>query len=151
MCMQLCLPCGKSIMSQRGKFTDKSFCCLSQMLKQMQLWMSMRQSQATGLCLKKPAAQLSELALSYISLYLNLSEHFANEGVKIFNVTSKAHMMVHSLLLAGHVHPYVVWCFKGEDFMRISSRVLKTSVNGVPPHVASLKGVTKLRAGMHSL
>ena len=89
------------------------------------------------------------LALTYANGLVEISEHFEAEGIKIFNVTSKLHGMTHSLLLARHLHPYLTWCFKGEDMMQKSSRIFLSCVRGVKPEAAQVKSMNKLRCSMH--
>ena len=97
----------------------------------------------------KHAKKIKELALQSVSLHTHLEEHFTAEGLKIFNITSKSHMMAHALVLSKDIHPYLVWCFTGEDFMRSMSKLLLSSVRGVQPAAGLAKGSAKMRAAMH--
>ena len=57
------------------------------------------------------ATKLKENAFGMCQLQVQLSEHFEAESINIFNVTSKLHFTLHSVLLAEHVRPFLVWCF----------------------------------------
>ena len=95
------------------------------------------------------AQKIRKAALQSVSLHTHLSEHFEAEGVHIFCLTSKSHMQTHALLLSKDLHPHLVWCFAGEDFMKIMSRLLLSSVRGLKPAAGIVKGSLKMRTAMH--
>lgn len=89
--------------------------------------------------------QLRSMALDMAQLHAQVLEHFQNEGTKVFNITSKTHFALHSLLLAQHIHPALVWCFKGEAMMRRSSAIWKSCVDGSRHWQVSMKAALKYR------
>ena len=76
------------------------------------------------------ATTLFENAMATSQLHTQLQEHFASMRLKVFNQTSKVHFALHGLMLCKHLHPALVWCFKGESFMRTSQRIWKSCLDG---------------------
>ena len=89
--------------------------------------------------------RLKSMALDMAQLHVQVLEHFQAEGSKIFNMTSKTHFALHSLLLAQHIHPALVWCFKGESMMRRTSTIWKSCVDGSRHWQVSIKAALKYR------
>jgi len=98
---------------------------------------------------EKPAARLTEVAFSMTQLHVMVSEHFEKEEVQIFNVTSKSHMNLHPIMLSRYVHPYLLWCFKGEDNMQKMSRVLASCLKGNSQTQGLVQAAEKYRLGLH--
>eukprot|EP00438_Fugacium_kawagutii_P005243 Skav235426 [mRNA] locus=scaffold473:10773:12278:- [translate_table: standard] len=63
-------------------------------------------------------------------LHLQLMEFFKAQGRQLFNITTKTHFCLHSLLLADSVHPYLTWCFQGEAQMRTVQTLWKSCLVG---------------------
>jgi hypothetical protein len=81
-----------------------------------------------------------------------LHAHFqTDEGCAktLFNVTSKAHMVLHSCLLSGVVNPRLLWCFMAEDFMRKVQRLGESCVRGVKNTNVSHKMIQHYRLALH--
>ena len=95
------------------------------------------------------AMKLREISFSMAALHVQLSEHFAAENVKVLNVTPKTQSTLHSAYLAVHVHPHLLWCYKGEDMMGKVSALLKSCLRGrSPTHMASAAAL-KYRLALH--
>ena len=88
-------------------------------------------------CFKLPedtANQFLKCGFVMYQLQTDLRNHFEMDEdctKKLFSVTAKAHMVMHSCLLAGNISPRVLWCFMGEDFMRKVQRLAESCVRGV--------------------
>ena len=76
-----------------------------------------------------------------------LNEFYAGQDTRVFNVTSKAHCMLHVALLAKYLHPALVWCYKGEDYMRVVQTLLQSCVRGNNPFQAMNKATRHYMLG----
>ncbi|CAE8709417.1 unnamed protein product [Polarella glacialis] len=56
------------------------------------------------------ANKMQDNILMMGQLHVQLFEHFKTEGVQIFNLTSKTHFAIHSIVFARYIHPALVWC-----------------------------------------
>ena len=63
-------------------------------------------------------------------LHLQLCEHYKDQEVSLFNMTSKTHFVIHSIQLSKHLHPSLAWCFKGENSMKLVQRLFKSCLAG---------------------
>lgn len=61
------------------------------------------------------AQQLLEAGLNMAQLHGQLSEYYQGIGLQVFNLTSKTHFFLHALQLSRFIHPFLVWCYKGES------------------------------------
>ena len=94
------------------------------------------------------AAQFKEAAFGLVQLQTQIAEHFIDSDVRLFDITSKTHMMLHCALIAKHLNPRVVWCFTGEDMMKHSQLLAKSCVKGTPNQAASVKMAQHYRVGL---
>ena len=82
-------------------------------------------------------------------LLVKCTEHYLpNPDLKVFNITSKTHMVIHCALLAKYLNPRKVWCFSGEDFMRKVQRNGESRVSGTTAAQATVKMVSHYRVGL---
>lgn len=83
-------------------------------------------------------------------LYAQLQTKVSNwGGLKLFNVTMKVRIMIHVVLLAGHVNPAYVCCFKSEDYMSKVKNLIVSCCWGVPLQNVVQKVVGKILHAMH--
>lgn len=61
--------------------------------------------------------QVFQKGLQMASLHNQLLEHYEGEGIQIFNMTSKTHFALHALQFSKFIHPFMIWCYKGESTM----------------------------------
>lgn len=87
-----------------------------------------------------------QIALS--QLFLQLEEHFSASDVPLFNVVSKLHYCQHCYDDAKDLHPYLMWCWRGEDFMNVASTLLSSCLRGRQDMLAVSKAAEKYRLGM---
>ena len=76
------------------------------------------------------ALSLETNAFAAMQLQQELRQFFADADQPLFNVTSKSHFLLHSVMSAVFMHPHLSWCYRGEDFMRLWQRLGKNSVRG---------------------
>ena len=82
-------------------------------------------------CTFVPEPKYTELVQkisSMAQIHVILRDHY--EGDKLFNITSKTHFAIHSILLSSTIHPCLTWCFKGESMMRVAQRLWKSCLAG---------------------
>lgn len=95
-----------------------------------------------------PASQHEELlnaGLNMAQIHSQLHAYYESQDVKIFNQTSKAHFSLHSLQLSCYVHPYLVYCFKGESTMHRVQTLWKSCLHGSKHWQAAKKAAYKER------
>lgn len=97
---------------------------------------------AVGNQIKTKQIQLSQLMVQ-------LEDTFATDTRKLFNTVSKLHYMAHIADSASHLHPFVTWCFKGEDFMNTASVLISSCLRGRSDVGATVKAIRKYRFAMH--
>ena len=98
------------------------------------------------------AREFSDSCCAMYELQKELHSHFLGDeecGKKLFSLTSKSHMVMHSALLSGIVSPRLVWCFMGEDFMRKVQRLAESCVKGVRNTNVSQKMNMHYRLALH--
>ena len=84
-------------------------------------------------------------------LYVQLEEAYAEEPKPLFNVVSKLHYCLHIMEEAASIHPFLNWCWKGEDFMQITSTLVSSALRGRGDVSASIKALEKYRYAMYVL
>ena len=81
-------------------------------------------------------------------LHQMLEEEYSTADVPLFNVTSKLHYSHHIMDDSRHLHPHLSWCWRGEDFMNVSSTLLSSCLRGRSDKQASIKALQKYCLGM---
>jgi hypothetical protein len=95
------------------------------------------------------AAAFEEATSGHLLLYAQLAKHFAEEGLQLFDLTSKFHLLQHLSLLARHVSPRCVWCFSGEDLMSRVQLLAQSCSRGVHPLSVVSKMARHYRIALH--
>ena len=99
------------------------------------------------------ASEFTETAHAMCMILSQVAEHFveasAETGIKLFDITSKAHAMIHSAMLCKYINPRVLWCFTGEDYMQKSQVLAQSCVRGNNGALAQVKMCHHTRLGMH--
>jgi hypothetical protein len=96
-----------------------------------------------------PAKQVFAMGCSMAQVHLQISEQCDESAIRAFNITAKTHFSLHSLQLCGYIHPYVVWCFKGESQMRVCARIWKSCLSGAKHWAVSTRAASKFRHRLH--
>ena len=74
----------------------------------------------------------------HVQLHAQLVDHYKDQPAQAFTQTSKTHFSLHGLDLCKYIHPYLIWCYKGETLMHKMQRVLKSCLPGAKHfHVAN--------------
>jgi hypothetical protein len=101
-----------------------------------------------------PLASAKELfmcSLQFGRRVCALRRHFGDVHL-LYRVTGKLHIITHSCFLSQYVHPRFGACWSGEDFMRVSQRLLQSCLNGVHPRKVVSKAMLRYsNAIWHSL
>ena len=98
------------------------------------------------------ADKAEQYAFAMVQQQAEIHQFFEDQedcGKHLFNLTSKVHMCLHSILLSRHIHPFMVWCFMGEDFMRKVQKIGEASVRGLQATSVSTKMVAHYRLALH--
>eukprot|EP00438_Fugacium_kawagutii_P002248 Skav227464 [mRNA] locus=scaffold2491:304236:304937:- [translate_table: standard] len=69
-------------------------------------------------------------ALQMVQLHSQLADHYKGQDRQLFNLTSKTHFCLHTFMVSDAIHPYLVWCFKGEAKMKAVQRLWKSCLVG---------------------
>jgi hypothetical protein len=106
-----------------------------------------------SVCLPSQAAtKCTKYVFAMIQMQTELETYFSQDAdctQQLFNVTGKYHMILHSAMLSSCIHPWLVWCFMGEDFMRKIQRIGEACVRGLQPTQVSTKMVSHYRLALH--
>ena len=77
-----------------------------------------------------PSNEVFQKGLQMASLHNQLLEHYQNEETQVFNMTSKTHFALHALQFSKFIHPFMVWCYKGESAMHRIQVLWKSCLHG---------------------
>lgn len=83
------------------------------------------------------------------ALMVMLEEHYADEPRPLFNTVSKLHYTAHSTSSAGTMHPFLSWCWRGEDFMSVTSTLVSSCLRGRNDVAATVAAIDKYRFALH--
>ena len=75
-------------------------------------------------------AEIVPKCFQMVQLHVQLQDHYSGTDLQIFNLTSKTHFCLHTMLLSNSIHPYLTWCFKGETKMKTVQRLWKSCLVG---------------------
>ncbi len=89
-----------------------------------------------------------QAALQFAAFQNALADYYHPRNLLLFNVTIKTHYLLHIALQSKFVHPRAAWCYRGEDFMRISRRLIASCQHGAKPHLVCTKAVAKYLRGL---
>jgi len=95
------------------------------------------------------AEDFQKTASGMLVLLNQIADHFVDEGVKCFDITSKTHMLQELAMLSRSMNPKVVWCFMGEDQMQRMQQVAKACVRGNRVDKQTSKLARHYRLGLH--
>ena len=89
----------------------------------------------------------------YCVVYNALGNYYAKEIAPprpLFNVTVKAHYMMHTALLAKWWNPRAGWCYSGEDYMNVIRKVMALCARHLEAYDVPNKFCYKYRLGIHT-
>ena len=84
---------------------------------------------------------------SFLAYFQALHSMCKDEGVLLFSVTIKAHMLAHTALQSEYMNPVKGWCFMGEDMMHFMRQLTSASCKGNTPMAAARKVVQRWSMG----
>ena len=96
-----------------------------------------------------PAAQLQEASMLMVQLHVQLMQHCKSHAIRAFNITSKSHFVIHSIRWSKFIHPFLIWCFKGETLMHKSRILWQSCLTGTKPHDVANRAALKYRYSLH--
>jgi hypothetical protein len=82
--------------------------------------------------------------------YMRLSAFSTMEtGLRLFNITNKAHFAMHVALTLGYVNPELTWTYQFEDLVGRSKRVALACSSGTRPTLIPVSFMTRYRRVLH--
>lgn len=96
-----------------------------------------------------PAQEFEECTSSMLLLLTQIADHFVGEGLKLFDITSKSHMLQELSILARSINPSTTWCFMGEDMQQRMQQIAKTCVKGNRADKQTTKLARHYRLALH--
>ena len=106
----------------------------------------------TDICLPPEAADdFERAAWGFLGCLTALAKHYNALGLKVFDVTVKAHYLAHCALKSRDLSPRLGWCYCGEDFMGKMKKVAQASMRGVKMSKVGHKVLFKYCWGLHFL
>ena len=96
--------------------------------------------------------RFKDCLLTYLVLFNALGSHYSSAdglGLKLFDVTVKAHYLAHIALLSVFMNPRLAWTYSGEDFMQHAKRLMGACTRGVKPAKISGKFLFHYSIAMH--
>ena len=91
------------------------------------------------------AKHLYSRGMHMAQIHYQLVTFYKNQGIKLFNLTSKTQFVLHSLFNARWLHPSLVWCYKGEDQMQRVAKLWKSCLEGSKHWQVAKRAVWKER------
>ena len=76
--------------------------------------------------------------------------HYEGAGLKVFNLTVKAHYLAHLHNQVPWLHPRHSWCYSGEDFVQHLKWLTKVCTPGLNPKAVPLKALARYSLAMHA-
>ena len=95
------------------------------------------------------ADEFKRVSFGMFAMQAQVAKHFLEEGVQLFSVTNKCHMVLEAVLLADKVSPRLLWAFAGEDQMAKTQVLAKSCVKGNSAAMACMKMAQHYRLSQH--
>ena len=89
------------------------------------------------------AAKLVSTGQTMAQIHAILMDHYKAENRQLYNMTSKTHFSMHSLMLARYIHPSMVWCYRGETTMHRLQVLWKSCLPGCKHWQVGMKAAVK--------
>ena len=76
------------------------------------------------------AQSFQTACFTMLQMYKLSADHFAAEDppIRVFGITVKPHHLCHCAINAAHLHPRHTYCYRGEDYMRVSQEVSRNAI-----------------------
>ena len=95
------------------------------------------------------ARKFTDACDAMLLLHHKVALHYAQNGVQLFEVTRKCHLLQHVGILAGNIKSRATWCLSGEDFMQKSQLMAQAAVRGFQSTKVIAKLARKYRIAAH--
>lgn len=95
------------------------------------------------------ARNIREKQAALSQLMVMLEEFYSNEPRPLFNVVSKLHYAAHAVDSANTLHPFLNWCWKGEDFMSVTSTLISACLRSRNDIGATVAAMDRYRYAMY--
>lgn len=96
------------------------------------------------------ATEFEQCGFDACALLTQLADHYMRiEPKPLFNVTIKAHYIIHIAVTAKFLNPRLAMCYSGEDYMHHMKRLVQSSVRGTKATEVNKKMCDKVRYAMH--
>ena len=93
--------------------------------------------------------QFREALQTFLVCFSAAVAHYEAEGLKVFNLTIKAHFLAHLYYQVPWLHPRHSWCYSGEDFVQHLKWLTKVCTPGLSPKAIPLKVLVRYTLAMH--
>lgn len=96
-------------------------------------------------------SEFRDVAFGMFAVQSQVARHFmeGDDDKNLFSLTSKSHMLLHSVLRSKFLSPRLVWAFQGEDMMQKVQALAKNCVRGNDAAQATIKTARRYRLGLH--
>ena len=96
------------------------------------------------------AAAFENAGFEALACLTHVADHFMRvEPLQLFNITIKAHYIVHIAVNAKFLNPRMAMCYGNEDYMHHMKRLVSMSIRGTKASDASKKISDKIRHAWH--
>jgi len=95
------------------------------------------------------AGKFEKHAQNLVALTSALHLHFKAKNLKMFPFTIKSHYLLHLAARVRFFHPYLGWCYAGEDFLHKQKILLRSCVKGAPHMKATRNALEKYSFGLY--
>ena len=95
-----------------------------------------------------PAEKFRQNCDAMLLIQAKIARFYAENGLQLFDLTSKCHLLQHLGILAAFISPRTTWCFSGEDFMKKSQTLAQSAVRGLPCTKVMGKMASKYRLAL---
>ena len=89
------------------------------------------------------AAEFMQTTDQYLQMVSLAARTFNEEGRRLFDVTTKFHILWHCADSASKLNPCKSWCYMGEDFMQHGRKLAASSLPGTKAWVVGSNGLHK--------
>ena len=97
------------------------------------------------------ALKFKKAVFNMLILYTDINKHAASLARRLFNVTIKAHYLLHIGIGAAYLSPRLGWCYKGEDMMQKMKVLAASCVKSRSIYVVIFKMIEKYLYGLHHM
>ena len=79
----------------------------------------------------------------FLVLSTAVARFYADEGLKVFDIVPKHHLLWHACHMSQFLNPRRSWCYSGEDYMQHMRKLAQSCLRGTPSWMVSQKMTRK--------